>query len=101
MSLEALWDHPVVQIAPDGRIMANTWQGNFPWQNLQLGGYVSTEPVVSFPPNGFGLYDMSGDVGLWTEDWYQEHGKMIKHACCSVDNPICHLGSRGIVRLGT
>ena len=50
--------------------MANTWQGEFPWQNLKLDGYEGTSPVRSFPPNGYGLYDMRGNVWEWTSDWY-------------------------------
>src|SRR5262249_3607856 len=46
------------EFAPKGRMMANTWQGEFPWQNLQLDGYEGTSPVASFPPNGYGLFDM-------------------------------------------
>ena len=50
--------------------MANTWQGEFPWQNLRLDGYEGTAPVGSFPPNGYGLYDMAGNVWQWVNDWY-------------------------------
>jgi len=71
---------------PAGRPMANTWQGEFPWQNLVQDGYEWTAPVGSFPANGYGLFDMAGNVWEWTTDWYQDHGK-IKHACCTVDNP--------------
>jgi formylglycine-generating enzyme len=56
------------QIAPEGRMMANWWQGRFPWENLRLDGYEGTSPVDAFPPNAFGLYDMCGNVWEWTAD---------------------------------
>ena len=46
--------------------MANTWQGEFPWQNLNLDGYEGTSPAGSFPPNGYGLLDITGNVWEWT-----------------------------------
>jgi len=71
---------------PGGKPMANTWQGEFPWQNLLEDGFEGTAPVASFPANGYGLHDMAGNVWEWTSDWWQEHDK-ITHACCTLDNP--------------
>jgi len=56
--------------APGGQRLANTWQGEFPWQNLALDGYEGTSPVASFPANGYGLYDMTGNVWEWTADYF-------------------------------
>ena len=72
--------------APAGQFMANTWQGEFPWQNLASDGFESVAPVGSFPPNGYGLYDMAGNVWQWTTDWYQEHGQ-VQRSCCTPHNP--------------
>jgi formylglycine-generating enzyme len=74
------------EFAPGGKMMANTWQGEFPWQNLVTDGYEGTAPVGSFPPNGYGLYDMAGNVWQWTTDWYREHGQ-VQQSCCTPHNP--------------
>jgi formylglycine-generating enzyme len=58
------------ELAPNGKMLANYWQGQFPWQNLALDGYERTAPVGSFPPNGYGLYDTIGNAWEWTSDWY-------------------------------
>jgi len=49
------------ELTPDGRWMANTWQGEFPWQNQGLDGFPGRAPVGSFPANGYGLFDMADE----------------------------------------
>lgn len=57
--------------APNGKPMANTWQGEFPFRNTGNDGYPGTSPVGCFPANGYGLYDMAGNVWQWTSTWYR------------------------------
>jgi len=59
------------QFRPDGKWMANTHQGHFPYKDTGADGYIGIAPVAQFPPNGYGLYDMAGDVWQWTSDWYR------------------------------
>ena len=59
------------EFRPDGRWMANTWQGHFPDERKVEDGFAGTAPVGSFPANGYGLYDMAGNVWQITEDWYR------------------------------
>jgi sulfatase modifying factor 1 len=68
---------------PNGKAMANTWQREFHWQNLLVDGYEGAAPVGSFPPNGYGLYDMAGNVLEWIADWFillHGQGKISHHA---------------------
>ncbi|MBK3745716.1 formylglycine-generating enzyme family protein [Paraburkholderia aspalathi] len=74
------------ELTPGGKHMANIWQGEFPYRNTMDDGFEYTAPVGSFPPNGYGLFDMAGNVWQWTNDWYQEHGK-IDRSCCTASNP--------------
>jgi formylglycine-generating enzyme required for sulfatase activity len=112
----------------NGTRMANTWHGEFPWQNL---GAEGTSPVERFPPNGFGLFDMAGNVWEWTADRFVQPGirpccapqrserfeRMVikggSHLCApnyclryrpaarqgeAVDTSTCHIGFRCVVR---
>ena len=59
------------ELKPNGKFMANTFQGHFPDKNTKEDGHEHAAPVASFSPNGYGLYDMAGNVWEWTIDWYR------------------------------
>lgn len=75
------------ELEPHGVPMANTWQGPFPWQNLELDGWAATSPVGTFPPNGYGIHDMIGNTWEWTMDWYAAAHAAAAKSCCVPENP--------------
>ena len=72
---------------PNGARMANTWQGDFPWHNSKDDGFEGTSPVGSFEPNGYGLFDMCGNVWEWTSDFFRMRHDEVARPCCVPRNP--------------
>ncbi len=78
------------ELAPNDQMLANYWQGVFPYTNTMEDGWERTSPVHAFPPNDYGLFDMIGNVWEWTNDWYTTQKATLKKkpgACCVISNP--------------
>ncbi|AXB78017.1 formylglycine-generating enzyme family protein [Novosphingobium sp. P6W] len=79
------------ELAPDGAMMANYWQGLFPFANQMLDGWERTSPVGTYPANGYGLVDMIGNSWEWTSDWWADTPETAKKkaggSCCTLSNP--------------
>ncbi|MGH3122817.1 MAG: formylglycine-generating enzyme family protein [Streptosporangiaceae bacterium] len=75
------------ELHPRGKVMANTWQGRFPWENLKAADHRGTAPVKRFPPNGYGLHEMTGNVWEWTSDFFAPRRLISSPACCGPRDP--------------
>jgi len=83
------------EFAPKGQAMANIWQGRFPFENLAEDGYEGTSPVRAFPANGYGLYDMIGNVWEWTASAYaMPRAASDKPSCCQAKESNAHTANR-------
>jgi sulfatase modifying factor 1 len=88
-------DEPTVS----GRIVANWWQGRFPWENTREDGYEGTSPVGTFAPNGFGLYDVCGNVWEWTTD--SATAPRGARPCCAADTGAAPEIERRVIKGGS
>lgn len=89
------------EFAPGGKMMANTWQGRFPWENLAEDGFEGTSPVQSFPANGYGLYDMAGNVWEWTSSFFALPPETAAKKSCCIPTHDRSTDSRRVVKGGS
>jgi len=75
------------ELTPEGRHLANTWQGDFPNTNSLDDGFEWTAPVRSYPPNGYGLFEVAGNVWEWTADFYEARHRVRGGCCGPAQNP--------------
>jgi formylglycine-generating enzyme required for sulfatase activity len=73
---------------PGGQQMANTWQGQFPYENTAEDGWIRTSPVGAYPANGYGLVDMVGNTWEWTKDWWSSPTADAPKSCCAASKPL-------------
>ena len=83
--------------------MANRWFGRFPWENLRPHGFERTSPVGRFPPNGFGLSDVTGNVWEWTASAWAPSpvAETASHGCCTPQAPVLGEHARRVIKGGS
>src|SRR4051812_5055254 len=85
--------------APDGQYLANSWQGFFPYEDDKSDGHHGTAPVGCYPPNGYGLFDMVGNVWEWATDWYQPGHVLLADGTINPTGPEPRNGPAGAPRV--